>query len=113
MDITKITKITGEYNNSLPYLIVHRVIGETGFCLRLSKVNNFYVPSSGLLENIKKLTNEPSQVLATLEKGADQSVFSKIKHVAKGLNLKKLVLPDEIANKISLENYVFKGKESE
>ncbi len=112
MDITKITKITGEYNNSRPYLIVHRVIGGTGFCLGLTKVNNFYVPSSALLENIKKLTNEPSQVLAILEKDTDQRVFSKIKHVAKGLNLKKLVLPNEIANKISLENYVFKGKES-
>lgn len=33
-----------------------------------------------------------------------------VKHVAKGLNLNSLVLPDEIKDMISLDNYVFKGK---
>ena len=64
MDITKITKITGDYNNVRPYLFVDRVIGGVNFCLGLSKENNVYVPSSALLEDIKKLTDAPSQVLA-------------------------------------------------
>lgn len=48
MDITKITKITGDYNNVRPYLMVDKVMGGVNFCLGLSKENNTYVPSSAL-----------------------------------------------------------------
>ena len=32
MDITKITKITGDYNNVRPYLFVDKVMGGVNFC---------------------------------------------------------------------------------
>ncbi|MCD7995119.1 MAG: hypothetical protein LUK37_26405 [Clostridia bacterium] len=53
MDITKITKITGDYNHVRPYLFVDKVVGGVNFCLGLSKEDDIYVPSSALLENIK------------------------------------------------------------
>lgn len=68
MDITKITKITGDYNNVRPYLFVDKVMGGVNFCLGLSREDNLYVPSSALLEDIKRVTDAPSQVLAILEK---------------------------------------------
>lgn len=110
MDITKITKITGDYNNVRPYLFVDKVIGGVNFCLGLSKEDNVYVPSSALLEDIKKLTNKPSQVLAIIEKGIDQNLYSTVKHVAKGLNLNNIMLPKEINDMINLDNYVYRGK---
>lgn len=110
MDITKITKITGDYNNVRPYLFVDKVIGGVNFCLGLSKEEGVYVPASALLENIKKLTDEPSQVLAIMEKNIDDNIYSRVKHVAKGLNLNNIKMPDEINSRISLENYVYKGK---
>lgn len=110
MDITKITKITGDYNHVRPYLFVDKVVGGVNFCLGLSKEDDIYVPSSALLENIKKLTDTPSQVLAILEKETTEEIYMVVKHVAKGLNLKGIVLPDEINDIISLENYVYKGK---
>ena len=55
MDVTKITKITGDYNNLRPYLFVDKVMGGVNFCLGLSLENNIYVPSSALLEDIKNL----------------------------------------------------------
>lgn len=67
MDVTKITKITGDYNSLRPYLLVDKVIGGVNFCLGLSREEDVYVPSSALLENIKKLTDSPSQVLAIME----------------------------------------------
>ncbi len=109
MDVTKITKITGDYNNLRPYLFVNKVIGGVNFCLGLSREEDLYVPSSALLENIKKLTDSPSQVLAIMEKESDGGVYSTIKHVAKGLNLNNLVLPDNISQLLSLENYVPRG----
>lgn len=111
MDVTKITKITGDYNNIRPYLFVDKVMGGVNFCLGLSKEENLYVPSSALLEDIKKLTDAPSQVLAILEKEINDDIYRTIKHVAKGLNLHNLALPNEISDKISLENYVYKGKQ--
>lgn len=105
MDITKITKITGDYNNVRPYLFVDKIMGGVNFCLGLSKEDDVYVPSSALLEDIKKLTDAPSQVLAIFEKDMDEDIYSNVKHVAKGLNLNTIILPQEISAKISLDNY--------
>ncbi|MCD7885670.1 MAG: PBECR4 domain-containing protein [Lachnospiraceae bacterium] len=110
MDISKITKITGDYNKARPYLYVDKVIGGVNFCLGLSKEKQMYVPSSALLENIKKLTNAPSQVLAIFQKNMDDEIYSEVKHVAKGLNLNNISLPENITSKISLENYIYKNK---
>lgn len=110
LDVTKITKITGDYNNVRPYLFVDKVMGGVNFCLGLTKEQEEYVPSSALLEDIKKLTDAPSQVLAILEKDINGTVYETIKHVAKGLNLNHIQLPDEIRSKIDLKNYVYKGQ---
>ena len=109
-DVTKITKITGDYNNVRPYLFVDKVMGGVNFCLGLSREKDIYVPSSALLENIKKLTDAPSQVLAILEKDVGTDIYSTVKHVAKGLNLNKIILPQEINAMINLDNYVYGGK---
>ena len=63
MDLTKITKITGDYNNIRPYLYVDKVMGGVNFCLGLSKEDNLYVPSSALLEDIKKCQIIPHKYL--------------------------------------------------
>lgn len=93
-----------------PYLLVDKVVGGVNFCLGLSKEDDIYVPSSALLEDIKNLTDAPSQVLVILEKETLEEIYMVVKHVAKGVNLNSLVLPDEIKDIISLDNYVFKGK---
>ena len=62
------------------------------------------------LHNIKKLTDTPSQVLTIFEKDKDSDKYSIIKHVAKGLNLNNIHLPDDINQMISLENYVYRKK---
>lgn len=78
------------------------------FCLGLSREDNVYVPSSALLEDIKRLTDAPSQVLAILEKDADAAIYSAVKHVAKGLNLNNIALPQEINEMINLDHYVYR-----
>lgn len=110
MDVTKITKIPGDYNSIRPYLFVDKVMGGVNFCLSLSREGSVYVPSSALLEDIKKLTDAPSQVLAILEKDRDTEIYSTIKHVAKGLNLNHIMLPEEIGKLIDLTDYVYRGK---
>lgn len=88
--------------------LVDKVIGGINFCLGLSKEMDYFVPSSALLENIKNLTDSPSQVLAILEKSDKSKKYSIVKHVAKGLNLKKILLPAEIKEMINLDDYIYK-----
>jgi len=110
LDVSKITKITGDYNNIRPYLYVDKVMGGVNFCLGLSRENDVYVPSSALLEDIKKLTSAPSQVLAILEKDINDDIYCRVKHVAKGVSLNKVVMPQEIKEMICLDSYVYQGK---
>ena len=65
---------------------------------------------SALLEDIKQLTHVQSQVLVILSKELKEDKYSTIRHVAKGLNLNELTIPDDIMEKISLKNYVPKQK---
>ncbi len=110
MEIQKVTKIEGDYNKRRPYLIADKLIGNVNFCLRLiqEEKKNYYVPALTLLEDIKKLTDSPSQVLAVLSKGKGEEKYRTIRHVAKGLNLQKLNMPNDIEQMVSLENYISK-----
>lgn len=110
MGIHKVTKIAGDFNFSRPYLVADKVIGNINFCLGLRLIDEYYVPVSALLEDIKQLTNVQSQVLAILSKELTEDTYSNIRHVAKGLNLNNLTISDDIMKKISLENYVPKEK---
>ncbi len=110
MTIQKVTKIAGDYNNGRPFLVADKLIGNVNFCLGLKKIANTYVPASALLEDIKLLTNIQSQVLAILSKDIGESVYKKICHVAKGVNIQKVVISEDTTKKISLENYIPKEK---
>lgn len=110
MDLHKVTKIAGDFNYSRPYLVADKVIGNVNFCLGLRRADEYYVPASVLLEDIKKLTNVQSQVLAIFSREAGEERYFNIRHVAKGLNLNNLVIPEDIAERISLESYAPKEK---
>jgi len=108
MQIQKVTKIAGNYNGIRPYLIADKIIGNVNFCLGLRRHDKqgYYVPSSSLLEDIKVLTDMPSQVLAIFSKEDREELYKNVRHVAKGVELTNLKLPKEIGDKISLETYV-------
>lgn len=106
MTIQKITKIAGDYNNARPYLAADKLVGNVNFCLGLKQTGNYYVPVSALLEDISKLTKTQSQVLAIFSKKICDEVYMDIRHVAKGVNLHNIKLPQDTINKISLDNYV-------
>jgi len=67
-----------------------------------------YVPSSALLADIKKLTRNQSQVLAIFSKELHEERYVQVRHVAKGLDLRKVNIPQDVMKKISLSNYISK-----
>lgn len=106
MDIQKVTKIAGDYNNSRTYLVADKLIGNVNFCLGLKQLESgAFVPASALLEDIKKLTSKQSQVLAIFSKESKEAIYNTIRYVAKGINLNHLNFPDDVKNKIALTNY--------
>ena len=106
----RFSKMTALYNGIRPKLAVDRVAGTTNYCLGFIKDGDYFVPSSCLLEDIRKLGNNPSQILAIMSKRANrsESIYKEIRYVAKGVPLDKLKLSEELRNLISLENYVEK-----
>lgn len=104
------SKMTALYNGIRPKLAVDRVAGTINYCLGFIKDGDYFVPSSCLLEDIRKLGDNPSQILAIMSKKANQSepIYKEIRYVAKGVPLNKLRMSDELNNLISLEKYVEK-----
>lgn len=101
------SKMTALYNGIKPKLAVDRVAGTTNYCLGFIRDSNYFVPSSCLLEDIRKLGDNPSQILAIMSKKANKSetIYREICYVAKGVSLNKLKLSDELNGLITLENY--------
>lgn len=108
MTVQKVTKIAGDYNNSRPYLVADKIVGNVNFCLGLKQTTDFYVPASMLLEDIKKITTIQSQVLAIFSKKICDETYKDVRYVANGINLNNVKLPQDILEKISLDKYISK-----
>lgn len=78
-----------------------KLIGNVNFCLGLKEIqeDGCYVPVSTLLEDIKSLTDVQSQVLAIFSKEMSEEIYKNIRHVAKGVNLHQIQIPQHICEK--------------
>lgn len=106
----RFSKMTVLYNGTRPRLAVDRIAGTINYCLGFIRDGDYFVPGSCLLEDIRRMGENPSQILAVLSKRANQSepIYKEIRYVAKGVPLNKLKFPDKLNNLISLEKYVEK-----
>ncbi len=90
------SKMAAVYHEIRPKLAVDIVAGTTNFCLGFTcDKRGYYMPSSALLEDIRKLSRESHQILAILSKPASASSprYQNIRYLAKGVQLEKLPLP--------------------
>lgn len=95
----KSSKMTAIYHDIRPKLTIDRLVGTTGFCLGFTyDKRGYYMPSSALLEDIRKLAGESHQILAVLSKTASKEIplYRTIRHTAKGINLENLLLPPDL-----------------
>jgi hypothetical protein len=114
--ITRITRMTGEYKNIRPFLEADYIIGGTNACIGISKYDDrdAYFPRSCLKADIRKVAVHTSQVLAIFQKPLpdDGSPYKHIRYVGKGVPLDRIILPKEIADRISLAEYTGCRKEN-
>jgi len=103
----RFSKMTVMYNGIKPKLAVDRLVGTTNYCLGFTQDEDYYVPSSCLLEDIRNLGNKPSQILAIMSKQAktEANIYSKFNYLAKGVPFNKMTLPPELSILVSLDNY--------
>lgn len=103
----RFSKMTVVYNGMRPKLTVDRIVGTVTYCLGFIKDGNYYVPSSCLLEDVRRMGDNPSQILAIFSKKAvrEERIYKEIRFVAKGVPLDKLTLTDDLNFLISLEKY--------
>lgn len=104
----RFSKMTALYNGTRPKLAVERIAGTTNYCLGFVKDGDYYVPGSCLLEDIRKLGDRPSQILAVLSKKSDRSepVYKTVRYTAKGIDLDRLKLTNSLNRLISLDDHV-------
>ncbi len=106
------SKMTGLYNKSHPLLQIDRVAGTVSYCIGFRKEDGYFIPVSCLMEDVRNLGNNLSQIITVMEKEASghASVYRNIRYVAKGVPLDKIQLPDKLKDKILFENYITKKK---
>ncbi len=106
MDFTKITKICGDYNNAKSNLEADAIVGGVNFSLAISRYESDkeeFFPRSALMEDIRNLVKNASQVLAIFQKPINSTdKYSDIKYVAKGVDIQKINLPEAISSMIEL-----------
>lgn len=107
VSFVQFSKMTVTYSGDRPKLSVDRFAGTVNYSLGFTLDGDYYMPSSCLLEDIRNLGDNPSQILAILSKdsGDNTGIYKKINYVAKGVPLDKLKLPSELTNIINLSEY--------
>ena len=97
------SKMTGLYDGNGKTLAVDRLVGSVYFCLGFKLEGSYYLPSSCLLEDIRNITDSPSQILAVLSKSvkAKALTYEVIRYEAKGFKLSNATLPEDVKAKLN------------
>jgi hypothetical protein len=96
MEIYKEAKMVGDYNESGKFLVTEKIIGGVTINMGFVRDKNagnavFYVPNTVLKGDIRNMTAHPQKrVLAIYKKGLQDTKYSDICYLAKGINADEL-----------------------
>lgn len=99
----EISKMTTIYNGTRPKLTIERIAGTVNYCLGFAQSGKYFVPNSCLLEDIRKLGNTTSQILAIFSKDVKSEKYDNLCYAAKGVSFDNICLPDEISSKLCID----------
>lgn len=106
MHIHKTAQTIGEYNKSGIHLYTEKLVGNFKGCLGFVKEENrYYVPNTALNLNVREIIDKPYRISAILKKPISQENYTELCYAAKGVDLSKIVLPDELSAKISIPEF--------
>jgi len=106
MNIHKIPKMVGDFDNSKSTLVTDKIIGTIRICVgfvRDSNAKKFYVPNTVLQEDTKKMVYKPyARVLGIFSKDVKDKVYTSYTYLAKDITIDDIITNDELKNIISL-----------
>ncbi|EPY2277954.1 PBECR4 domain-containing protein [Clostridium sporogenes] len=96
INITKISKMIGDYNNSKPKLYSDKLTGSVQASLGLVKDGQYYYPDTALKEDTRHLINNQERVIAIFSKNSNEEIYSNLEYLAKGIKLEEIKLPNNV-----------------
>ena len=103
MKIYHSAKMVGDYNYTKSVLYTEKIAGNVSACLGFVREDKYYIPNTALKDDIRDITCRPQQrVLAIFKKPTDQYFYSEVSYIAKGIRLQSIILPAELASRISV-----------
>ena len=99
INIATVSKMIGFYNNSKPYLMTDRFVGNINACMGFIKENGkpgFYIPNTALNADIRDLTQNAQRVLCVFKKKIQDEKYTELCYIAKKLNLEEIKFTDDI-----------------
>ncbi|MDP4268293.1 MAG: PBECR4 domain-containing protein [Bacteroidota bacterium] len=110
MNISKNCNMIGNFNGSKPKLYANKLAGNVRACLGLSKSGSYYVPVTALKEDVRDLIIEQERIVAILSKSISTKLYTHFLYSAKDVRIESDI-PDEILQKIDLENLTYNFNE--
>ena len=92
-------KMTGLFSSTGLKLVVDRLVGTTSYSIGFKKKGDYYLPSSCLLEDIRKMVSPWSRIIAVFSKPAMKkgNEYSSKRYIAKGYSFDESTLPADIS----------------
>lgn len=96
MSINKSAKRIGEYNGNKLNIKIEKVVGNTHFCLGLSKLDSnsnemrYYYPKTLIQDDLKSNIIQDNRIVAILSKHKNYEMYNEITYFSKDINLREL-----------------------
>lgn len=90
MKIDSIANMFGEYSSNKPILYTEKLAGNISGCMGFVKEkSNIFVPNTALQDDIRNLSKDTYQILATFSKKIGDAKYNKITYKSKKIDFQK------------------------
>lgn len=101
IQIQKICKMTGDYNNTKLYLSTQKLVGNVNICMGFIKKGNYYIPNTALKEDIRNITTEQAKIIAIMVKNVKDVKYKEITYLNKNIEMKTILENEQINKKVT------------
>lgn len=101
IQIQKICKMTGDYNNTKLYLSTQKLVGNVNICMGFIKKGNYYIPNTALKEDIRNITTEQAKIIAIMVKNIKDVKYKEITYLNKNIEMKTILENEQINKKVT------------
>jgi hypothetical protein len=88
MNIHKVARMVGDYDNSSTLLVTDKLAGTVAFAMGFVDIGGIYVPNTVLKKDLRKITNRPRRrILAMFIKETRDEKYKTLTYIAKGITI--------------------------